>query len=176
VSVFFTALTAMMTGFVIGGAARFAVPGPDPMPFWLTVLIGLVGSAIGTAIGAAMFGAEHTFDSSGRSFVTLLLAIGFATGLVAAYRVFVQKRPLTGPGARSFPRRGIGVAKMRERLHSLGIDPDRVYPGGSPPQRAAGERTQDEIVDQLEKLRDLREHGTITDEEYERARERLRRY
>jgi uncharacterized membrane protein YeaQ/YmgE (transglycosylase-associated protein family) len=66
VSIVFTALTAMMTGFVIGGAARFALPGPDPMPFWLTVLIGLVGSAIGTAIGAALFGARHTFDSSGR--------------------------------------------------------------------------------------------------------------
>jgi uncharacterized membrane protein len=32
------------------------------------------------------------------------------------------------------------------------------------------------VVDQLEKLRDLRDHGTITEEEYERARERLRRY
>ena len=175
-SVLFTALTAMMTGFVIGSAARFAVPGPDPMPFWLTVLIGLVGSAIGTAIGAALFGARHTFDSPGRSFVTLLLAIGFATGLVAAYRVFVQKRPLTGPDARRFPRRGFGVAKMRDRLHQLGIDPDRIHTVGRPPEQAAAERTQDEVVDQLEKLRDLRDHGTITDEEYERARERLRRY
>ena len=126
-NVLFTVLTAITTGFVIGSAARFAVPGPDPMPFWLTVLIGLCGSAIGTAIGAAMFGADHTFDSSGRSFVTLLLAIGFATALVAAYRVFIQKRPLTGPDARRFPRRGFGVAKMRERLRLLGIDPDRVH-------------------------------------------------
>jgi uncharacterized membrane protein YeaQ/YmgE (transglycosylase-associated protein family) len=167
VSVLFTALTAMMTGFVIGGAARFAVPGPDPMPFWLTVLIGLVGSAIGTAIGAALFGAQHTFDSSGRSFVTLVL--------VAAYRVFVQKRPLTGPDARRFPRSGVGIAKMRERLHQLGIDPDQIHTVGARPEPPA-ELTHDDVVDQLEKLRDLRDHGTITDEEYERARERLRRY
>jgi uncharacterized membrane protein YeaQ/YmgE (transglycosylase-associated protein family) len=177
VSVAYTVLTAMMTGFVIGGAARFAVPGPDPMPFWLTVLIGLVGSAIGTAIGAAMFGARHTFDSSGRSFVTLLLAIGFATGLVAAYRVFVQKRPLTGPDARRFPRRGFGIAKMRERLHQLGIDPDQIHTVGTAPKpEQPAELTHDDVVDQLEKLRDLRDRGTITDEEYERARERLRRY
>ena len=130
-SVVFTALTAMLTGFVIGGAARFAVPGPDPMPFWLTVLIGLIGSAIGTAIGAALFGARHTFDSSGHSFATLLLAIGFATGLVAAYRVLVQKRPLTGPDARRFPRSGIGIAKIRERLHQLGIDPDQIHTVGA---------------------------------------------
>jgi uncharacterized membrane protein YeaQ/YmgE (transglycosylase-associated protein family) len=177
VSVLYTALTAMMTGFVIGGAARFAVPGPDPMPFWLTVLIGLLGSATGTAISAALFGAKHTLDSSGRSFVTLLLAIGFAIGLVAAYRVFVQKRPLTGPDARRFPRSGFGIAKMRQRLRQLGIDPDQIHtvgraPGPKPPE----ELTHDDVVEQLEKLRDLRDRGTITDEEYERARERLRRY
>ncbi|HEY7603083.1 MAG TPA: SHOCT domain-containing protein [Gaiellaceae bacterium] len=176
-NVFFTVLTALMTGFVIGGAARFAVPGPDPMPFWLTVLIGLVGSAIGTAIGALIFGAQHTFDSSGRSFVTLLLAIGCASGLVAAYRVFVQKRPLTGPDARRFPRTGFGIAKMRRRLHQLGIDPDQIHTVGTASKpEAPAELTHDEVVDQLEKLRDLRERGTITDEEYERARERLRRY
>jgi uncharacterized membrane protein YeaQ/YmgE (transglycosylase-associated protein family) len=176
VSVFFTVLTAVMTGFVIGSAARFAVPGPDPMPFWLTVAIGLVGSAIGTAIGAAIFGARHTFDSSGHSFVTLLLAIGFATGLVAAYRVLVQKRPLTGPDARRFPRTGIGIAKLRERLDQLGIDPDRIHTAGAARPQPPAEPTHDDVVDQLEKLRDLRDHGTITDEEYDRARERLRRY
>jgi uncharacterized membrane protein YeaQ/YmgE (transglycosylase-associated protein family) len=174
--ILFTALTAMMTGFVIGSAARFAVPGPDPMPFWLTVLIGLCGSAIGTAIGAALFGAGHTFDSSGHSFVTLLLAIGFSTALVAAYRVFVQKRPLTGPEARHFPHRGFGIAKMRERLRMLGIDPDRVHAAGGAVTEPAPEQTHEDVVDQLEKLRDLRDHGTITEEEYERARARLRRY
>jgi uncharacterized membrane protein YeaQ/YmgE (transglycosylase-associated protein family) len=176
--VLFTVLTAVMTGFVIGGAARFAVPGPDPMPFWLTVAIGLCGSLFGTGISAALFGTEHTFDSSGRSFVTLLLAIGFSTGLVAAYRVFIQKRPLTGPDARRFPRRGFGVAKMRERLRLLGIDPDQVRTGAGGVRKPtpAPDRTQEDVVDQLEKLRDLRDHGTITDEEYERARERLRRY
>jgi uncharacterized membrane protein YeaQ/YmgE (transglycosylase-associated protein family) len=177
--ILFTVLTAMTTGFVIGSAARFAVPGPDPMPFWLTVLIGLVGSAIGTGIGALMFGAHHTFDSPGRSFVTLLLSIGISTALVAVYRVFVQKRPLTGPDARRFPKRGFGVEKMRERLRMLGIDPDKVHLAGSgvrPQPKPDPDPYHDEIVDQLEKLRDLRDHGTITEEEYERARERLRRY
>jgi uncharacterized membrane protein YeaQ/YmgE (transglycosylase-associated protein family) len=175
--VLFTVLTAMTTGFVIGSAARFAVPGPDPMPFWLTVLIGLCGSALGTGIAALIFGAHHTFDSPGRSFVTLLLSIGISTALVAAYRVFVQKRPLTGPDARRFPKRGFGIAKMRERLRMLGIDPDRVHLAGSGVRtQPEPEQAHDDVVDQLEKLRDLRDHGTITEEEYERARERLRRY
>ena len=29
----------MLAGFITGGLARLAVPGPDPMPVWLTVAI-----------------------------------------------------------------------------------------------------------------------------------------
>jgi uncharacterized membrane protein YeaQ/YmgE (transglycosylase-associated protein family) len=175
VSVLGAALAAMVSGFLIGGLARFALPGPDPMPFWLTVLIGLAGSATGTAISAAIFGASHTLEPSSHAFVTLLLGVGFATGLVAAYRILVQKRPLTGPDARRFPRRGLGIEKMRKRLAQLGIDPDRIGQRGSPIGRPQGP-TQDDVVEQLEKLRELRDAGTLTDEEYEAARERLRRY
>jgi uncharacterized membrane protein YeaQ/YmgE (transglycosylase-associated protein family) len=165
----------VVSGFVIGAAARWTVPGPDPMPFWLTVLIGLVGSAVGGGIAAATFGAKHVLDSSTHIFVTLLLEIGAAATLVVAYRRFVQKRPLTGSEAHRFPTRGIGVARLRARLRQLGIDPDqptrpgRVQPGR---QEAPGE----EAAAQLEKLQDLHEKGILTDEEYERARARLRRY
>ncbi|HXJ64342.1 MAG TPA: SHOCT domain-containing protein [Actinomycetota bacterium] len=169
------ALQAMTTGFLIGGAARFAVPGPDPMPFWLTVLIGLGGSATGTAIASAIFGTSHTFDSSGHAFVTLILAVGFAAGLVAAYRILIQKRPLTGPEARRFPHRGWGIAKMRARLRRIGVDPDRLSSEGrdSVPPR---ELSQDEVVEELERLRAQRESGAISAEEYDAARQRLRRY
>ena len=34
-----TIIGAMFTAFIIGALARFAVPGPDPMPAWLTVAI-----------------------------------------------------------------------------------------------------------------------------------------
>ena len=172
---FGTALAALMTGFLIGSAARYALPGPDPMPFWLTVLIGLMGSATGTAISALILGRTHTFDSSGHAFVTLLLAVGFATALVAAYRILVQKRPLTGPDAHRFPRRGLGIARMRRHLGQLGIDPDNLR-AGRMPRRQAGTLSQDEVVEQLEKLRVERDAGKLTDEEYEQARERLRRY
>ena len=46
----------MFFGFITGGLARLAVPGPDPMPVWLTVAIGLVGSAVGGAIAIAIWG------------------------------------------------------------------------------------------------------------------------
>ena len=39
-------ILVMFFGFVTGGLARLAVPGPDPMPVWLTVAIGLPGSVV----------------------------------------------------------------------------------------------------------------------------------
>src|SRR3954453_7705254 len=103
-----TAFAALMTGFLIGSAARYALPGPDPMPFFLTVLIGLMGSATGTAISALILGRRPTSDPSGHAFVTRLPPVGFATALGGAYRILVHGRPLFGPEARRFPRRGLG--------------------------------------------------------------------
>ncbi len=40
-------LSVAATGFLIGALARLAIPGPDTMPFWLTILIGLGGAALG---------------------------------------------------------------------------------------------------------------------------------
>jgi uncharacterized membrane protein YeaQ/YmgE (transglycosylase-associated protein family) len=166
-------LSAILAGFVFGSLARLAVPGPDPMPFSLTVVIGLIGSAVGAGIAAAIWGGSHIFDSSGRAFVTLLLEVGAAIGLVAAYRRFVQKRPLWGPGAYRFPERGIGIARTRERLRRLGIDPDRLPGRGIAGTRRADAQT---AAEELEKLRARRDAGTITDEQYEQERDKLRRY
>jgi uncharacterized membrane protein YeaQ/YmgE (transglycosylase-associated protein family) len=168
-----TILSAVLAGFLFGSLARLAVPGPDPMPFSLTVVIGLIGSAVGAGIAAAIWGGSHIFDTSGRAFVTLLLEVGAAIGLVAAYRRFVQKRPLWGPGAYRFPERGIGIARMRARLRRLGIDPDRLPGRGDTGTRQADAQT---VAEELEKLRAKRDAGTITDEQYEQERDKLRRY
>src|SRR3954454_7693577 len=143
------------------------------MPFSLTVLIGLAGSAIGAGIAAAIYGSTHVFDTSARAFVTLMLEVGVAIGLVAGYRRFVQKRPLWGPGAYRFPERGVGIARMRARLKQLGIDPDRLARRGGATPRQPDART---AADALEKLREQRDQGKLTEEEYEQAREKLRRY
>lgn len=37
-------LLVAMIGFVVGGLARFLVPGPDPMGIAMTIAVGLVGS------------------------------------------------------------------------------------------------------------------------------------
>src|ERR671936_2236826 len=111
-------LAALVSAFVTGSLARFAVPGPDPMPVWLTLAIGLAGTVIGGGIVLLAVGNEPAWAG-----IAGFLA---AVGLVLAYRRFVQKRPIWGPGAYRFPKRGFGVEQYRERLQRAGIDPDKV--------------------------------------------------
>src|SRR6266508_4730928 len=95
----------MFFGFITGGLARLAVPGPDPMPVWLTVAIGLAGSVGGGALAIAIWG-------RGTQAIGLFSFVG-AILLVVAYRRFVQRRPITGPEAMKFPERGVGSDKLR---------------------------------------------------------------
>lgn len=81
----------VLVGLVIGALGRLAVPGRDPMPIWLTVLVGLVGAFVGGALAVSLgFGGGGIF----------ILSVLVATVIVIAYRKLVQKRPITGPGAR----------------------------------------------------------------------------
>jgi uncharacterized membrane protein YeaQ/YmgE (transglycosylase-associated protein family) len=114
-------IAILISGFFTGALARLAIPGPDPMPLWLTIAIGLTGSIVGAAIAAA------AFDDNG--YVVSFLSLGIAIALVAVYRRFVQQRPIWGPDALRFPERGLGVEQQRERLKKLGIDPDAPTPG-----------------------------------------------
>ena len=47
-------LAILFSGFFTGALARLAIPGPDPMPVWLTMAIGLTGSIVGAVIGKAI--------------------------------------------------------------------------------------------------------------------------
>ena len=145
----------MIFGFITGGLARLAVPGPDPMPAWLTVAIGLVGSAVGGGIAIAIWG-------RGTQAIGLLSFLG-AVLLVVAYRRFVQKRPLTGPDALKFPERGIGIDKFQERRHKM---EDLV-------RQAQGAQAESATDSNLRKLTDLHDAGILTDEEYELKKSQL---
>ncbi len=90
----------LISGFVIGALARWAVPGPDPMPVWMTIMIGILGSFLGGGIAGAIFGVKQ---DSGSVFAILIGSILASTLLVIAYRRFVQHRPITGPEAHRPP-------------------------------------------------------------------------
>jgi len=139
----------MVFGFITGGLARLAVPGPDPMPIWLTVAIGLVGSAAGGGLAIAIWG-------RGTQGIGIFSFIG-AVLLVLAYRRFVQKRALYGPDALKFPERGFGVERFRAQRQEL----EDMARKMQSEQASAGSDAN------LQKLRDLHEAGILTDDEFD---------
>jgi uncharacterized membrane protein YeaQ/YmgE (transglycosylase-associated protein family) len=168
-------VSAVLFGFVIGALARWAVPGPDPMPAWLTIFVGLTGSLVGGGIMVAIVGT----GTRGDIYLTILASIAVAALVVIAYRRFVQGRPVTGPDAHRLPTKGFGIPRLRRRLVQMGIDPDSVgRPGGPRPiaqaEPAAGEHDADlERLENLRKLEDLHEAGVLTDEEFRAKRAAL---
>jgi uncharacterized membrane protein YeaQ/YmgE (transglycosylase-associated protein family) len=47
-------------GLIIGGIARLALPGPDPMSIWMTMLVGIGGSFIAGLLVRIIFGPHYT--------------------------------------------------------------------------------------------------------------------
>jgi uncharacterized membrane protein YeaQ/YmgE (transglycosylase-associated protein family) len=155
-------LAILVSGFVTGGLARFALPGPDPMPVWLTVAIGMTGSIVGAVVGREI--------SNDNAYVVSFLSFGIAILLVASYRRFVQRRPIFGPGAMAFPERGLGVAQQREKLRRLGIDPDRL---GIDPNRLGPAPPQVERLRLEAMLQELHRAGLLDDDELAEKRAAL---
>ena len=94
-------LSLVVSGLIIGLLARFALPGKDPLKLWQTILLGIAGSLLG-GIVAGLLGVIDGDDTitpgeATSSFVASLLG---AILLLYLYRRVVQKRPITGPGAR----------------------------------------------------------------------------
>jgi uncharacterized membrane protein YeaQ/YmgE (transglycosylase-associated protein family) len=83
-------LYMLVIGIVAGFLARLLVPGRDPMGFWATVLLGVVGSFIGGFLGYVLFGKdldEGALQASG--------IIGSIIGAVVAlliYRAITRNR------------------------------------------------------------------------------------
>lgn len=174
-------IAALFLAFVTGALARFALPGPDPMPPWLTIAIGLLGTIAGTAIVLGIWGRDSASWAGLASFFV-------AVGLVVIYRRFVQKRPIWGREAYRFPERGFGVEQYRERLKRAGIDPDQIgtqqqfgvlqaRPPMQPPGAAQRARPGDDPTDNpahyLGLLEELHDNRVLDDDEYSAARTRL---
>jgi uncharacterized membrane protein YeaQ/YmgE (transglycosylase-associated protein family) len=86
-------LILIIWGFIVGALARLALPGPDPMPWYATLGLGLGGSLIGGLIAHILLGTAGG----------LIFAVLGAILLLYLYRRFVQHRGITGPSARRSP-------------------------------------------------------------------------
>jgi uncharacterized membrane protein YeaQ/YmgE (transglycosylase-associated protein family) len=78
-----------VSGLIVGGLARLALPGPDPMGIGTTILIGLAGSFLGGLVMLAITG--------GRNAGGIVVAVAGATLIVYIIR---RRRggTLTDPG------------------------------------------------------------------------------
>ena len=103
-------VSTLVFAFIIGVLARWAVPGPDPMPIWMTTCFGLVGSLIGNGIAFAAFGTAARLR---HAFAAWFLSMLTSTLLVIAHRHFIQHRPITGPEAQRPP-----VSAVRPRIRT----------------------------------------------------------
>jgi len=144
-------IQVLISGFVIGALARWAVPGPDPMSVPMTILLGVFGSFLGGGIAAAFVGTDQT---SGDVFAILIGSIVASMVILVLYRRYVQHRPLTGPEASRTPGERPQLGTLLGR------------PGQVAPQRR-------DVSEQLQKLAELRDDGVLSDDEFEAKKAEL---
>jgi uncharacterized membrane protein YeaQ/YmgE (transglycosylase-associated protein family) len=84
-------LVVLVGGLIVGLLARLAVPGPDPMSIWRTIVLGILGSLVGGLL------AQLVGMGNGGG---LLFALIGAVVLLILYRRIFQHRGITGPSAR----------------------------------------------------------------------------
>lgn len=74
-------LVGALSGLVIGGLARFLLPGPDPMSWLKTILYGIGGSFLGGIVGRLL----HVPQS-----LSFVLSVACAAGLIW---FFTRRKP-----------------------------------------------------------------------------------
>jgi uncharacterized membrane protein YeaQ/YmgE (transglycosylase-associated protein family) len=72
-------LWAIVAGLIIGVLAKLVLPGRQPIPLWLTILLGVIGGLLGNALASA-FGVA---DTNGVDWIRHALQIGVAALLIA---------------------------------------------------------------------------------------------
>ncbi|MDO5711754.1 MAG: GlsB/YeaQ/YmgE family stress response membrane protein [Micrococcales bacterium] len=76
-----TILTAIVIGAIIGGLARLVMPGHQNISIVMTIILGILGSALGSWL-VAQFGYSN---SSGIAWIAVLAGVVVAAILIAIY-------------------------------------------------------------------------------------------
>ncbi|HVR32663.1 MAG TPA: GlsB/YeaQ/YmgE family stress response membrane protein [Acidimicrobiia bacterium] len=80
-------LWLLLIGLIAGALARAIVPGPDPMAWWQTIVLGVIGSFVGGFIGSLLGDGDITdLNTSG-----ILLSVVGAVVALLVYRM-VRRR------------------------------------------------------------------------------------
>lgn len=84
----------IIVGLIAGLLGRLLVPGPQPMGWLMTIVLGLVGSVVGGFISSLIFGTDPTRPGIQTSGI-IMSTIGAVIVLVAY--AALQKRRASGP-------------------------------------------------------------------------------
>jgi len=79
----------LVIGFVAGVLARFLIPGQQPMTWFMTIVLGLLGSIVGGVVSSVVFGTDPSdpgFHPSG----LIMSTIGAAV-LLGAYLAYNRR-------------------------------------------------------------------------------------
>jgi uncharacterized membrane protein YeaQ/YmgE (transglycosylase-associated protein family) len=90
-------LYLLVIGVVAGYLARLLVPGRDPMSFWQTVALGVIGSFVGGLLGYVLF--DHDLDQGA------LQASGIIGSIVGAIIALLVWRAISGNRRTASPAR-----------------------------------------------------------------------
>lgn len=83
-------LYLLVIGIVAGFIARLLVPGRDPMGFWATVLLGIIGSFVGGFLGYLLF--NEDFDEGALQASGIIGSIVGAIIVLLIYRAVNRRR------------------------------------------------------------------------------------
>jgi uncharacterized membrane protein YeaQ/YmgE (transglycosylase-associated protein family) len=72
-------LWAIIAGLIIGVLAKLVLPGRQPIPLWLTIVLGAIGGLLGNALASAF----NVADTNGVDWIRHLLQVGVAALLIA---------------------------------------------------------------------------------------------
>ena len=82
-------ITAIIVGAIIGALGRLVVPGRQPIPIWLTIVVGIVAAFIGTWLAGALGISTNT---SGVDWLELLVQVVVAAiGVVIAANLYARR-------------------------------------------------------------------------------------
>ena len=82
----FSLIGTIIVGLIVGALAKLIMPGKDPGGFIITILLGIVGSFVGTLIGRYLFGWGEGYQAQ------WIMSILGAIILLALYRLIVGRR------------------------------------------------------------------------------------
>jgi uncharacterized membrane protein YeaQ/YmgE (transglycosylase-associated protein family) len=82
-------ISAIIVGLIIGALGRLVVPGRQPIPIWLTIVIGIIAAFIGSFIAGAL---GYANANGGIPWILLIIQIIVAAiGVVIAANLYARR-------------------------------------------------------------------------------------